>query len=166
MTPLLGCLMDTLTSPAKQRAEVPSSICSSLSPAHLNTWYQCLLSCLTENQHSAHPTTLHPNQKHRQVLSAHLQKAFSLPFLFTFITNTLVQAAILFCLNYCNSLLTGRAGSISAPVNVILSEVNYSLLTVLSVTVTWGRRKKKSPTWPTNTFTTESKLDRGLHIPP
>ena len=34
--------------PGQTEGRGPASTCSSLSPAHLNTWYNCLLSCLTK----------------------------------------------------------------------------------------------------------------------
>lgn len=122
-----------------------------------------LLICLTENQHSPHPTTPHPNQSTVKSISSSSKGIWNPPLLFIFISNALVQATIFFfCLNYCNSLLTGLTGSIFAPLKFILSEVNYSLLTVLSVP--WGR-KKKSPEWSSHTFITVSKLYCSLQIP-
>ena len=159
MTSLPGCLTDTPTSqPNRRPSPCPPSVPPPVLPiSHMTP----LLSCLTENQHSPHPTTTHPNQSTVKSISSSSKSIWNPPLLFIFISNALVQATIFFCLNYCNSLLTDLTGPIFAPLKFILSEVNYSLLTVLSVP--WGR--KKSPEWPSHTFIIVSKLDCSLQIP-
>lgn len=161
MTSLLGCLIDTPTSPAKQKAESLSFICSSSRPAHLihdttahlPDWKPALPSPHYPTSKSKHC------QVHQFIFERHLKSATSFHLYFQCPGPS---HHLFFCLNYCNSLLTGLTGSIFAPLKFILSEVNYSLLTVLSVP--WGR-KKKSPEWSSHTFITVSKLYCSLQIP-
>lgn len=128
--------------PGQTEGRGPASTCSSLSPAHLNTWYNCLLSCLTK---TSPPLTPLPYIQTESTVKSYQFILKSLP------------SAISFHLNFQHPgpshhpflpELLQQPPNWSCwfhfrPVNVILSEVNYPLLTVLSVTVTWGRGKKK-----------------------
>ena len=67
--------------PSQTEGRVPDLHLLSPSPAPLNTWDHCLLSCLTEPQRSPNPMTLPPNQstvKSYQLISnKHLKSATS-----------------------------------------------------------------------------------------
>lgn len=124
-------------------------------PSH--TWYHCSSAWLKTST----PLTPLPYIQIKALSSpsVHLRKASEIRHFFSSLfPMPWSKPPSIFCLNYCNSLLTGLTGSIFAPLKFILSEVNYSLLTVLSVP--WGR--KKSPEWSSHTFITVSKLDCSL----